>query len=390
MAERDTERRPASRREAERRPALAGMRVLHAAAPGDAGGLERVVQDLAAAQAEGGREVHVAAVLDRGRSDHPFLAPFEDTEVVVHPREFRPRAYLAEARFLWGLCRRLAPDVVHTHGYRADVVAGATARRAGVPTVTTVHGFTGGGPKNRLYEWLQRRAFRRCDAVVAVSRPLARALEEDGVRPQRLHVVQNAWRPRGGSLDRAAARERLGMRPDATVLGWVGRLSPEKAPDLFLEALARLDADVRGSVVGDGRERPELEARAESLGLTGRVHWHGRVDAAHRLFRAFDVFVLSSRTEGTPMTLFEAMEAEVPIVATAVGGVPDVLGEDEARLVPPGDPAALAAAVRETLADRDAAAERASRARRRLRTRFATEEWVASYDRVYDAARGTS
>ncbi len=374
------------------------LRILHALAPGEIGGLERVVQALAAAQREAGHDARVAAVLDRGREDHPFLPPLRASEVPVHARAFPPRAYLAEARFVRSLCRELAPDVVHTHGYRADVVAGTTARRLGLPTVTTAHGRTGGGWKNRFYEWLQRRARRAFDAVVAVSGRMEEALRGEGIDAGRLHRVRNAWRPPGGLLGRAEARQALGLEADGAVVGWVGRLSREKGPDVLVEAIAALEEAVgegglppprepfRVAVLGEGPLLPELRARAGALGVEARIRWLGRVEDADRHFRAFDAFALSSRTEGTPMALFEAMEAGVPVVATRVGGVPEVVSDEEAVLVPPDDPAALARALASLLADPAAAAARAERARRVLRERFGPEAWVRRYDAVYEAA----
>src|SRR5690606_28035358 len=146
-------------------------------------------------------------------------------------------------------------------------------------------------------------------------------------------------------------------------LGWVGRLSREKAADVLIEALARVP-DLPGSVsiVGDGRDRLALEQRAEELGVAERIRWQGALADAGRYFEGFDGFVLSSRTEGTPMVLFEAMSARTPVVATAVGGVPSVVSSDEAVLVPSEDPAALAAALRSLYEDRAGAAARAARA----------------------------
>jgi glycosyltransferase involved in cell wall biosynthesis len=142
--------------------------------------------------------------------------------------------------------------------------------------------------------------------------------------------------------------------------------------------------------VGDGREAGALRARAERLGVAGRVRWHGAMDGAAALFPGFDAFVLSSRTEGTPMVLFEAIAAGVPVVATRVGGVPDVVGEAEARLVQPEDPAALAAAVDDVRRGPDAAARRAAAARARLEARFGADAWLAAYESLYAGLAASS
>jgi len=282
------------------------------------------------------------------------------------------------------ILRRAGADVLHTHGYRPDVVDGPLGRRLGIPAVTTVHGFTGGGLKSRLFEWLQVRAYRRFDGVVAVSAPIVERLVGAGVPAARVHCIRNAWVPGPPVVDRAQARERLGLPPDGLVVGWVGRLSREKAPDVLLEALGLLGAQAPLTVfVGDGREAAALKSRAAALALEGKVRWAGRVDGAARLLPAFDSFVLSSRTEGTPIVLFEAIAAGVPVVATRVGGVPDVVSDAEAVLVPSEDPAALATALRSVLADTGGSAVRAAAAQGRLARDFAEGPWLDRYEALY-------
>jgi glycosyltransferase involved in cell wall biosynthesis len=290
-----------------------------------------------------------------------------------------PRAYSRERAAIAVLCSRLRPDIVHTHGYRADVIDSGVARRSRVPTVTTVHGFTGTGWRGRLYERLQRRAFRRFDAVVAVSRPLATLLRNDGIAASRVHVIPNAYANRPFAT-RAEARQALNLG-DGFVAGWIGRLSREKAPDVFLAALARVDGAVRGAIVGDGREREALAAQSS------KVTWLGQVSDAARLITAFDVLVLSSRTEGTPIVLFEAMAAGVPVVSTAVGGIPDVVSPREALLVPSERPDELARAIASVRDDPGAARERAQAAAARLASDFAVTPWVERYASVYQAVR---
>jgi glycosyltransferase involved in cell wall biosynthesis len=319
-----------------------------------------------------------------GETPHPFERALGESGPRLLPVRVPPRAYRREARALAEIFARQRPDVVHTHGFRADVQAGRVAGRLGIPRVSTVHGFTGGGAKVRLYEWLQVRALQRFEAVVAVSRPLASQLAVRGVRPERLHLLRNAWSSAAPLLERARARAELQLPADAFVLGWVGRLSAEKGGDILIEALARSrDLGMLACVIGDGPDRPALESRAAELGLAGRVRWCGiRPDAA-RLFRAFDAFVLSSRTEGTPIVLLEAMRAEVPVVATSVGGVPDVVGPEDAWVVPPEDPDALATALRELLADSESASRRAAAARRRLDLEFSVDPWLDAYEGIY-------
>jgi glycosyltransferase involved in cell wall biosynthesis len=328
-----------------------------------------------------GHDVRVAAIVDPPGSSHPFVARLREIGVPCDTIEVTGRAYGRERRLVGGHLASFAPHVLHTHGYRPDVVDAGIARRRRIPVVATVHGFTGMGWRGRLYEALQLLAFRRFDAVVAVSDPLARLLQTRGVPVQVLRTIVNAWRPMAPPVSGREARAVLGVPIEGRRVGWLGRLGREKGPDLFVELVARLD--IPCSIVGEGPDRPALEARARELGLGKQLAWHGLVPNAGRLLRAFDVLVMTSRTEGTPLVLFEAMAAGVPIVATAVGGVPDVVGETEALLVPPEDAELLVAAVSRCLEYPQEAARRAASASRRLASRFSAQPWLDAYLALY-------
>ncbi len=331
--------------------------------------------------------VHVGAVLVPSEAEgHPFIARLDALGVPVTSVVVAARSYVKEYRLLSGLIARIKPQLVHTHGYRADVIAGAIARAYHIPTVSTAHGFTGGGRRNRFYERIQHLALRRANAVIAVSEPLAEHLAAAGISRERIHCVPNAFTPPLISVARSAARDRLGIAGDALVAGWVGRLSREKGADVMLDALAQADASWRLCIIGDGPERSALERQAASLGIADRVTWHGLVENASSLFTAFDAFVLSSRTEGTPITLFEAMHACVPIVATRVGGVPDVIRSSHAILVPSEQPRMIARALTEVANDPLAAAHRSMLARDRVLQSFGSVEWLDAIRTVYQAA----
>jgi glycosyltransferase involved in cell wall biosynthesis len=359
------------------------IKVLHVTAPGAFGGLERVVEMLASGTAAAGHEVTVAAILDEGTDPPAWLDRLGLRGVSVTPLAIPPRAYFQERRVIARLIRGRAPVIVHTHGYRAVVQAGSIGQSFGCPSAATVHGFTGGGRKNRFYEWLQVRALRRYDAVIAVSQPLVTLLESRGIAPQRIHRIPNAAPLDPAPLTRSDARRQLGLADDALAFGWAGRLSHEKGPDVAVAAMARLTRPALLLVLGEGRERAALGRQAADLGIADRVRWCGTVPDAGQLFSAFDGFVLSSRTEGTPIVLFEAMRARTPIVATSVGGVPDVVSSNEAILVPPEDPAALAAALDRLVADPAAAQLRAQEAYRRLLAERVLDSWIRQHEVLY-------
>lgn len=330
--------------------------------------------------------MHVAGIFDpRDAVDHPFIGALRAAAVshtvIVAP----PRRYMHEYHVLNALVDEMKPRILHTHGYHADIIGGAVAKARNIASVSTVHGFTGVSLRNLLYERVQLFALRHSAAVIAVSRPLVEKLSAAGVPRNRIHLVPNGFSSSASTVTRLDARRMLGLEADGLVIGWVGRLSKEKGADVMLDALAVADPAWRLSLIGEGPEKQRLMRRVSELGLDGRVTWHGAVAHAGSLLKAFDAFVLSSRTEGTPIVLFEAMAAEVAIVATEVGGVPDVVTPDEAILVSSERPAMIAQALGEIRRDPSSARQRAERARDRVATRFGLDAWLRAVQATYDS-----
>jgi len=349
--------------------------------------METVVRTLSSAQAIRGHRVIVLSVVVPSPREHPFVDSMKGGNVEVAKLEIHPRAYFKERRIIRGILRELSPDILHTHGYRPDVLDAPVARRLGIPTVTTVHGFTGNGLRNRLYERLQRYAFRQFDGVVVVSRKLRREILQAGIPASRLHLIQNAWIPERPPISRMEARRTLGLDERSRVIGFVGRFTPEKGADVLIRAFSSLsEPGTVLSLIGTGPQEGMLRELAGSLGVGDRIRWHGIIPNAGQLMGAFDLFVLPSRTEGTPMVLFEAMAAEVPVVCTSVGGVPDVVSDAEAVLVTSENSEEMGKAIRTTLSSEQESSVRAERARRRLRHEFSVDPWVERYDGVYAAS----
>jgi glycosyltransferase involved in cell wall biosynthesis len=368
------------------------LRVIHAFAPGPVGGAEQVVADLTLALRREGVDVHLVLVLDETEHDHLFLE-LVSSEIVTHPVFVPRRAYRYEFRELGKLFRRLRPQIVHTHVYRANVIAAAAARRLKVPVVSTAHGFTGRSLKIRVFQAMERVSFRRADAVVAVSRALGEELARFKLPASRIHVIANARSYPEAPIPRNEARGRLGVGPENFVVGWVGRLGREKAPDIMLEAIEDLVSvgripDLRVAMVGDGPNLESLKKQSRDLGCDGIVSWLGLIPNAARLFRGFDVIVMSSRSEGTPIVALEAMALGVPLVATDVGGIVDLTGREAAAIVPPEDPSALARAVEAVYTDRVAAAHRARLAKERIASHASVERWARRHVDIYERICG--
>jgi glycosyltransferase involved in cell wall biosynthesis len=267
---------------------------------------------------------------------------------------------------LWRLVAvmaRMRPHVVHTHTSKAGFLGRLAAALARVPVaIHQPHGhvFYGywDGRRTGAYIALERLAARWCDRIVTLTDRGAEEHLARGIgRPRQYWTVPSgvptaAIRER--AIDRADARRALGLPPGAFVIAAVGRLVPIKGFDLLVGALPAVLAQVphaRLVIIGDGPERTTLEAAARALGVADRVAMPGaRLDAV-RLLSAADVLAAPSRNEGMGRVLVEAMALGVPVVATVVGGIPDVVDDDCGRLVPPDDAAALASALVELAED---------------------------------------
>lgn len=342
---------------------------------------------LAAADAANTCVVIINQVAPPGAPPHVMATRLRAQGVTVEEVRCGRRQYRAEGRAVAALVRSLGADVVHTHGYHGTVVAYLAAKHHRVPLVATVHGYLGRNWKERIYDAVDRWVLRRFDGVIAVSDVIERQLLASGVSRDRLHQVQNGFGPQA-TLTRTEARRALGLDETAKAVGWIGRLSPEKGPDLLIGALRALRDDETAIIVGEGPERPRVESllAAWPAADAARVRLVGFRDDAAALLSAFDALVLSSRIEGTPMVLLEAVAARVPVVAFAVGGVPGLLPTDAALLVPPLDVAALGAAVRQTLDNPVAASRRATRAAEHLESQLSLDRWLERVRAVYAAA----
>jgi len=294
----------------------------------------------------------------------------------------RASAYLAVSRAIRRRLRTMRPSVVHTHAYKADVLT-RLALPSGSRHVVTAHGFTEGDIKNRLYEWLDRQVMKRADAVIAVSDALARQLERDGVDPQRIHHVPNGAVP-PPLLDRDQAQGELRLDPSLPAIGWIGRLSYEKGPDIFVESVPLISPPAQFVLIGAGPLEAAIRTRARELAPSHNIKLVGQKEDAAKYLKAFDLLVLSSRTEGSPIIVAEALQAGIPIVAPAVGDIPRLahaLGTIE--LVQPGDSRGLAEKIQEAVGNLRDRRSRAEQARAKAGELVGAASWVQAISQVY-------
>lgn len=301
--------------------------------------------------------------------------------------------------------RRSGVQLVHTHKYKDTILAAPAAKLCGIPhVVRTVHGlsepFHGWQAlKMNLYESIERSVHRHCvDAIIGVSSQIEAKYRTEGHRSL-VTCIRNGIEIDAEpiQIDRARLRQDLGIDPETCLIGTIGRLTPVKGIPYLLQAaslLYRQGVRVKVLLVGDGAIRAELHAQARDLGIGENVVFLGHREDTRELMKAVDIFALPSLSEGIPMALLEAMAASCAIVASRVGGVPEVIEDGvEGILVEPKAANAIAEGCRRLLRAPDAAKRMGELARKRVERDFSAEgmaQGVASIYRNLASPRGRS
>jgi glycosyltransferase involved in cell wall biosynthesis len=310
--------------------------------------------------------------------------------------QFSPRGDLAALRTLIKVLDEGKYDVVHTHSVKSGVLGRFAAARTGVPRIVhTWHGLpfreSQSWPRRQASLGLERLAAQHTDAFLAIgSETVVKALRLGLAGPERIRAswpavdvtiferADGAW---------AQARQRLDLPLGVKVVGSIGRLVPQKGPDLFVRALARLPDDVFGLWVGDGPMRERLDRLTTKLGLTDRIQWLGHRDDVAEVLPAFDVMAVTSRWEGLPSVLIEAIGAGIPLIATAVSSNHDLVQPGETGLLALPRPAHLARAITWMLDNPVASRAMTEQAKARLGEWFSPRFLGAVLDDTY---RGSS
>lgn len=323
----------------------------------------------------------------------PLAERFERENVPVHiltSRSIKHRLSLRFAARLTRLARSGAFDLIHAHLHSASVAAAIAARVSGLPLVVTHHSMNTWrrGINRALGRWADRQA----DSAIGVASNVAA-----GLGTKRVHMIPNGapipereW----SDADIAAARCELAVPRDAYLIGYVGRLTIDKNPLLFVEAAALVAGRLPHAhflMVGDGPLRASAEAHATALGVDGRITFVGFRSGAADLHPVADVLALTSDSEACPLVVLEAMAAGRPVVGTAVGDVPlQIIDGVTGFLVPPRNPCAMASAL-VTLADASLRRRLGVAARRRVRKEFPIartfDRTVAVYEETLAGAR---
>ena len=351
---------------------------------------QRAAKELAQ-QSEGFPVIALSLVtFDRSNNSAEFVAAARELELEVDVIPERGRFDRSVISALRKIVGQRSPDVIVTHQVKSHFLMNVSRLWQKYPWVAFNHGYTTTDRKMLLYNRLDRWSLPRADRVVTVCEAFAKQLVKMGVPRVRIHVQHNSIRPEPAACAREmhVLRRKLGIFEHERMILAVGRLSKEKAQIDLLCAFEKLshthsEFKARLVVVGDGPERENLEAIAASLGIGARMIFTGQVKNVAVYYAAADVLVNPSHSEGSPYVLLEAMAAGLPIVATAVGGVPEMVeNNNTALLVPAGDPQAMADAIALMLSDEQLARRLTTNASA-LATRFSPETYVRSLAEIY-------
>jgi glycosyltransferase involved in cell wall biosynthesis len=352
----------------------------------------------------------ICGTLPPGEGDMGYFAEARGVKPVVVPeigRNVNPIRDLITIWKLYWMIRRLKPDIVHTHTAKAGFTGRVAAWLAGVPVIIhTFHGHVFQGyfspALTQVFIWLERLTARMSDTVIVLTEGLRRELAEQYRITRKRHMTVL---PLGLDLDvftrcprhTGEFRRQYAIPSNAPLVGIIGRLAPVKNHGLFLDAVARVHAEIPEAVfviVGDGENaiREEIKAKIAALGLTDVVKMTGWVQDVAPIYSDLDVLVISSLNEGTPVTVIEALASRCPVVATAVGGLPDLLDRGAlGAMVPSGDADALAKAIAQTLRTPPT---NSAQAQKLMVDRYGIDRLVRDLDSLYRGLlakkRGTS
>ncbi|HXH02177.1 MAG TPA: glycosyltransferase [Candidatus Competibacteraceae bacterium] len=365
------------------------MRVLHLRSSAGFFGAERVLTTLLAALPGHGVAPLLVTVQNYRSGDRALLEAAQGAGIATLELPCGGRLSPRTLRQLLQVAREQGMQCIHTHDYKSHAYGWLAARRLGLPLVATLHGWISIDARLRLYQRVERLLLGGYDAVVTVSPSMSEQVRR--WQPRRLYTIANGvdtelFHPRRPAL----GRERWGLAAEHFLFGTVARLSPEKGQWLLLEAFARIvphQPRARLLLVGEGPQRAALEQTVRHLGLEGRVVFAGQQGAIEHLLHDLDCYVSPSLTEGMPMIILEAMASGVPVIASRVGALPEMLADEAGVLVPAGDAAALAEAMAAALASRLDLAAMAERAHRRCLERYSVVRQASAYAEVYADVR---
>jgi glycosyltransferase involved in cell wall biosynthesis len=284
-------------------------------------------------------------------------------------------------------------NIVHSHGYFADIISLPFSKILKIPQISTCHGFLKNNRTFKLYNFIDKLFLKLfCNQIISVSEELKNELIKNKINESRITVIQNAVQPINNSneymVNRIPMRKHLSIRDDTFIVGYIGRLSEEKGIVYLIKAIKIIEEnhkDIKLFIIGEGPQRSILEGFVKSNKLESNVFFTGFQSNIYEWLAALDIFVLPSLTEGTPMALLEAMAAGVPVIASAVGGVPSVIDNGlNGFLITPKNSIELSEKILSLLNDSKLRETFSIEGKNKINKLFNIKDWCKKIEHQYD------
>jgi glycosyltransferase involved in cell wall biosynthesis len=366
------------------------LNVLHLIAPTHFGGAERVVLNLVESIDRSRFNVIVGAFVNVHFPINEFVARLKEKKEPCKVFWLKRTLDIDNIPRLVRFIHSRDIQIIHTHGYRSDIIGLLAARISSRPIIATIHGFVPINSRLRLYGHADLIALRFFDRVLPVSNDIGNELLRNGIAGKKLVTIRNAVdlvdTSPASDAAHGALYSSLKSKGDL-VIGLVGRLSPEKNIPGFLDVARRLAGKydhLQFIIVGDGPERYGLEGLTMRLKLDGKVRFTGFVEEMESIYTSLDILVISSTTEGIPLTALEAMRHGIPVVSTRVGGIPEIIEQGvNGLIVDAGDMEALGKAVESLVVNKEKYLAISRNARDIVRRDFNRSSWIHKIQDCY-------
>jgi glycosyltransferase involved in cell wall biosynthesis len=373
------------------------LKVLHIIDSGGFYGAEVMLLHLVEEQTKLGLEPTIASIGAKSIAEKPFETEALKRGFKVKKFRMTPGPNLKGAVDILRYANEANINILHSHGYKGNILFGFIPKRIrNLPVISTLHGWTSaeGLLKMRLYQWLDILSLKYIDAIVVVNKDMLQNPKLKNLRRVNFYTVNNGIPVVGNKQN--ILNQKIQKKLDQSIIdfccrgftiGSIGRLSKEKRYNCLIEAiglLAQKGIDARLIIIGEGNQRNDLENLITRLKLKGRVMLPGYRQCAKNYIHNFNIFVLPSLSEGLPITILEAMQAKIPIVATKVGGIPEVLGNGSAgMLIKASDSLNLAYAIKRIHKDKKLVSDMTQVAYRRAINIYDSKTMAKGYLKVY-------
>lgn len=362
------------------------LRVLHLRSSAGFFGAERVIMTLLGRAQQSQLEAHLACIENYVTGDQSLvdLAKKEDHTVTQLPCSSRIDKLTINALITY--CEQNKIDLIHSHDYKSHFYAFFAGRKTRIPYVATLHGRTFGDLKNRVFEVLENLLLKPARKIVVVSDVLDDAMRKAGMGKKTIQIPNGVNELTFHPDNPGKGKSHWGFSDEHFVFGTVARFSQEKGHPILLDAFAEVHSkypQARLLLIGDGPLFSEMHSKAESLNISQHIHFAGAQTDVENILQDIDCYLSPSLTEGMPMSILEAMASNLPIIATEVGSLGEVLDEGCGILIPPGEVAALAEAMSDIIERQGEAKEMANRARTRIESHYSAAQQSDRYAEIY-------